>query len=196
MIIPCTKVVFINDIKGYGVIATERIPQGTVTWIFDDLDREIPESCLEKLSPPCQEAVLTYSYRNNKGHLIFCWDNERYINHSFRANCCLTPYRFELAIRDIEAGEELTNDYGTLNIIAPFSVDSEGGSRTVVYPDDLLHYSSLWDLQLREAFNRFLHVAQPLQQVFPIDIWQQATAIARGETVMASIGNCYYNNNR
>ncbi len=119
MIIPCTKVVFINDSKGNGVVATEKIPQGTVTWVFDDLDREIPMDRLEQMSLPCQEAILTYSYRNNKGHLIFCWDNERFINHSFFPNCCLTPYKFEIAIRDIEPGEELTNDYGVFNIIAP-----------------------------------------------------------------------------
>lgn len=195
MIIPCTKVVRINEKKGNGVVATERIPQGTVTWVFDDLDRQIPMHQLADMSLPCQEAVLTYSYRNNKGHLIFCWDNERFINHSFRPNCCLTPYQFELAIRDIEVGEELTNDYGTLNIIAPFAVDSEGGNRATVYPNDLLRFSDIWDDQLRAAFNRFLDVDQPLRQVFSPDTWKLAESVARGETAMASIRDCYYRDN-
>ena len=196
MIIPCTKVVHINDIKGNGVVATERIPQGTVTWVFDDLDREIPLDRLAGMSPPCREAILTYSYRNNKGRLVFCWDNERFINHSFRPNCCLTPYRFELAIRDIQAGEELTNDYGVFNIIAPFTVDCEGGDRTTIYPDDLLRYSNLWDEQLQEAFGRFLLVEQPLREVFSPDTWKLAESVARGETVMASVKDCYYHENR
>ena len=192
MIIPCTKVVHIDAKKGNGVVATERIAKGTVTWVFDDLDREIPMQRLEAMSPPCQEAVLTYSYRNRKGNLIFCWDNERFMNHSFRPNCCLTPYRFELAIRDIEAGEELTNDYGTLNIIAPFAVDCEGSDRETVYPDDLLRFSDLWDAQLRAAFSRFLEVEQPLRQVFADDIWKLAESIARGKMAMASIRDCFF----
>ncbi len=196
MIIPCTKVVFINDSKGNGVVATEKIPQGTVTWVFDDLDREIPMDRLEQMSLPCQEAILTYSYRNNKGHLIFCWDNERFINHSFFPNCCLTPYKFEIAIRDIEPGEELTNDYGVFNIIAPFTVDCEGSDRTTVYPDDLLRFSDRWDEQLQEAFNRFLNVEQPLRQVFSLGTWKLAETVARGETAMASIRDCYYNENQ
>ncbi|MBU1564147.1 MAG: SET domain-containing protein [Proteobacteria bacterium] len=196
MIIPCTKVVYINEDKGNGVVATARIPQGTVTWVFDDLDREIPMDRLERMSLPCQEATLTYSYRNNRGHLIFCWDNERFINHSFKPNCCLTAYNFEIAIRNIEPGEELTNDYGAFNIIAPFAVDSEGSERTTVYPDDLLRYNGLWDGQLQEAFSRFLHVEQPLRQVFSPDVWKLAESIARGETAMASIRNCYYSESR
>jgi uncharacterized protein len=192
MIIPCTKVVPINASKGNGVVATAKIPLGTVTWVFDDLDREIPMDRLEGMSLPCQEAILTYSYRNNKGHLIFCWDNERFINHSFRPNCCLTPYNFEIAVRDIEPGEELTNDYGTFNIISAFAVDAEGGDRSTVYPDDLLRYSSLWDAQLHAAFKRFLHVEQPLRQLFSVDGWKLAESVARGETAMASIRNCSY----
>lgn len=193
MIIPCTKVAYINDTKGNGVVATDTIPLGTVTWIFDDLDREIPMSRLRCMSEPCRDAVLTYSYRNNKGNLIFCWDNERFINHSFKPNCCLTPYRFELAIRDIQPGEELTNDYGTLNIIAPFPVDSESGDRSVVYPDDLLRYNAAWDQQLQAAFHRFLHVEQPLRQLFSPETWQLAESIARGDNVMASVKECYFN---
>jgi uncharacterized protein len=196
MIIPCTKVAHINDIKGNGVVATEKIPKGTATWVFDDLDREIPLHMLDAMSPPCREAILTYSYRNNKGHLIFCWDNERYINHSFKPNCCPTPYGFELAVHDIEPGEELTNDYGMLNIIAPFEVDAEGGDRTIIYPDDLLRYSDRWDELLRDAFDHFLTVQQPLQQVFSPSTWKLAESIARGQTAMLSIRNCYFNSSR
>jgi len=192
MIIPYTKVVYINDVKGYGVVATRIIRQGTATWVFDDLDREIPFDLLVLMSEPCREAILTYSYRNNKGHLIFCWDNERYINHSFNPNCCLTPYGFEIAIRDIAPGEELTNDYGSLNIIAPFPVEAEGGDRSTVHPDDLVRYSGAWDKKLKEAFGRFLEVEQPLRPVMARETWKLAEAVARGETAMASIRECYY----
>jgi uncharacterized protein len=196
MIHPATKVTFINEVKGNGVVATAPIPRGTITWVFDDLDREIPMAALEAMSEPCREAVLTYSYRNRHGNLIFCWDHERYINHSFFPNCFLTPYGFEVAIADIAAGEELTNDYGMFNIIAPFPVDSQGGERTVVYPDDLLRYGEGWDEVLRKVFPSLLTVPQPLRPLLSDERWRQIESLARGETAIASLRECYYNDLR
>ncbi|HAV55880.1 MAG TPA: SET domain-containing protein-lysine N-methyltransferase, partial [Aequorivita sp.] len=40
MIHPKTELKFISDQIGYGVVATEFIPAGTITWALDDLDRE------------------------------------------------------------------------------------------------------------------------------------------------------------
>jgi hypothetical protein len=196
MIHPDTRVTHIDSVKGNGVVATAFIPRGTITWVFDDLDREIPMASLAAMSEPCQEAVLTYSYRNRHGNLIFCWDNERYINHSFFPNCCLTPYRFEVAIADIAIGEELTNDYGTFNIIAPFAVDSEGGDRDVVYPDDLLRYSDRWDEALRQVLPLVPTLPQPLRPLFGQEEWQRLVAMARGETAIASLRECSFNDPR
>ena len=196
MIHPDTKVAFINEVKGNGVVATAPIPKGTITWVFDDLDREIPMADLAAMSEFCREAVLTYSYRNRHGHLVFCWDHERYLNHSFFANCSLTPYNFEVAIADIAEGEELTNDYGMFNIIAPFLVDSQGGERSVVYPDDLLHHSKRWDEQLRRVFPSLLTVPQPLRPLLSEERWQAIESMARGETAIASLRECYYTERR
>jgi uncharacterized protein len=192
MIHPATKVTFINEVKGDGVVTTAPIPRGTITWVFDDLDREIPLTALEVMSEPCREAVLTYSYRNRHGNLIFCWDHERYINHSFFPNCFLTPYGLEVAIADIAVGEELTNDYGMFNIIAPFPVNSQGGERTVVYPDDLLRYAMGWDEELRQVFPSLLTVPQPLRPLLSEERWRQLESLARGETAIASLRECYY----
>jgi hypothetical protein len=101
-----------------------------------------------------------------------------------------------LAIRDIDAGEELTNDYGSLNIIAPFPVDAEGGERTTVYPDDLVRYGGAWDKKLKESFGHFLEVKQPLRPVFSQETWKLAEAVARGEIAMASIRECYFHQGR
>ena len=40
MIHPKTELQFINKEIGYGVVATEFIPAGTITWVLDKLDRE------------------------------------------------------------------------------------------------------------------------------------------------------------
>jgi len=192
MIIPCTKVTYINEIKGFGIVATEPIPKGTITWVLDDLDREFTPAQLGRLQPACRESVVSYSYRNNKGNFIFCWDNEKYINHSFRPNCCHTPYHLEIAIHDIQPGEELTDDYGFLNIIEPFMVDSEGTDREVVYPDDLRRYSGQWDQQLRTAYDNLLQVGQPLREVIPAECWLELTAICNRKTQPLSIRHCLF----
>lgn len=192
MILPSTKVIPINEIKGNGVVATERIPKGTITWVFDDLDREIPMDQIFLMSPLCKEALLTYSYRNSKGNLVFCWDHEKYINHSYSPNCSLTPYNFEIAIRDIEIGEELTNDYGQFNIIAPAHFDSEGTDRTTVYPDDLLRFSQLWDETLRSVFPSVLLVKQQLKSLLSEEKWEFIKSIAQGKTAPTSMRSLYF----
>ena len=162
MIHPATEVRYIDEEKGHGLFATEKIPAGTITWTLDQLDRVLSKEELENYDECYREILLKYSFRNNVGKYVFCWDNGRFINHSFYSNCCLTAYNFEIAIRDIEAHEELTDDYGYLNIIEPFAADPEGGERTVVYPDDILRYAMKWDNQIKLAFPAIVLVAQPL----------------------------------
>jgi hypothetical protein len=192
MIHPDTEVRFINNDKGYGLFAVQFIARGTITWCLDALDREIQPAELAAYDTLYQEILLKYSFRNKRGNYIFCWDNCRYTNHSFMANCCLTPYEFQIAIRDIEPGEEITDDYGYLNIIEPFETAAEGGDRTIVYPDDLLRYAARWDKQLAAAFPGMMQVAQPLQKFLPEKTWQTIQAIHQGEIEPLSISTCYY----
>lgn len=192
MIHPHTAVKYIDSDKGYGLVATGFIPCGTITWTLDHLDRVITPVEMEQQDPRYHDILMKYSFRNNRGEYIFCWDNGRYINHSFNSNCCLTPYNFEIAIRDIEAGEELTDDYGYLNIIEPFEASPEGGERAIVYPDDLLRYAEIWDKKLAAAFPNMLQVEQPLHRFLEPDILEILNDIKQGKTEMLSIRACYY----
>ena len=126
MIHPKTEIKYINDTVGYGVVAKEFIPKGTITWVLDKLDREFTPSELENMEPIYKDIFETYAYKNNKGNFVLCWDNGRYVNHSFNSNCLTTAYNFELAIRDIQPGEQLTDDYGYLNVDTPFRGIDEG----------------------------------------------------------------------
>ncbi len=192
MIHPDTEVRYISAEKGNGLFATSFIPRGTVTWVLDVLDREIPPADMAAYDQQIREVLLTYSFRNSKGNYIFCWDNGRYINHSFHANCCLTPYNFEIAIMDINAGEELTDDYGTLNIIEPFTVDSEGSNRNTVYPDDLLRYSEIWDEKIAAAFPELSVVKQPLWKFLSPKTQKAIQQVLEGTSPLPSIKSCYY----
>jgi hypothetical protein len=105
---------------------------------MDPLDRVFAPEEVDALGPLFRERLDHFTFRDGHGRYVLCWDIARYVNHSSNANCLTTAYDFEIAIRDIEAGEQLTDDYGTLNIEHPFeAVPEEGTDRTLILPDDL-----------------------------------------------------------
>jgi len=178
MIHPKTELKFISKEVGHGIVATEFIPAGTITWVLDILDREITPKEFDSMDINYQEIVDTYTYRNKNGNRVLLWDNGRFVNHSFNSNCLLTAYNFEVAIRDIQAGEQLTDDYGYLNIIEPFRGADEGTKRKVVYPDDNLRYHKIWDNQLLNVFDKIPQLNQPLKKFMSNELWEDIEAIA------------------
>lgn len=193
MIHPKTELRFINDVVGYGVVAKEFIPAGTITWVLDGLDREFTPEDVSKMDPLFQDIIETYTYRNNRGNLVLCWDNGRYVNHSFNSSCLTTAYDFEIAVRDIYPGEQLTDDYGYLNISYPFRAIDEGTKRKLVYPNDLLKYHQRWDRKLRENFPKIIKVDQALDRLISQEKWSIIREIISGERRMDSILVNYYN---
>jgi len=192
MIHPDTELQFISHEIGYGVVATKFIPAGTITWALDRLDREFTPEQLQALPPLYQNILDTYSYRNNQGNFVLCWDHGRYVNHSFNANCLSTAYDFELAVRDIQPGEQLTDDYGYLNVPLPFRAANEGTRRKVVYPDDLPKYYKVWDNKIKKVFGNIPMVDQPLKSVLSEGLWERIGAINGGREEMDSILNNFY----
>jgi hypothetical protein len=193
MIHPHTALRFISPDIGFGVVATERIPKGTITWAMDALDRVFEPEEVEALGSLFRERLDHFTFRDSRGRYVLCWDIARYVNHSSRANCLTTAYDFEVAIRDIEAGEQLTDDYGTLNIEQAFEcVPEPGTDRTLILPDDLVRHHAAWDRLLLDTFPHLVRVAQPLAVLLPPEVWAKAKAIARGEAEMDSILTCYY----
>ncbi len=195
MIHPDTELRFINEKIGHGVVATKFIPKGTITWALDKLDRTFSKDQIQQMDPVYQDILDKYTYRNPEGKYVLCWDNARFVNHSANSNCITTAYDFEIAIRDIQVGEELTDDYGYLNVEEPFEVVPEHGSnRTVVYPDDLLNFYPMWDEKLLGAFPQLMKVDQPLFHLLSQATQQKAKLVAQGESKMDSILHCFYKN--
>jgi hypothetical protein len=197
MMHPHTTLRYINDVVGYGVFATQKIPKGTITWALDDLDQHYDESYVSALEPLRRDLLIKYSYRDEQGRYVLCWDIARYVNHSFRPSCIATPYQFELACRDISPGEELTDDYGYLNLDHPFYCQPEVGcDRTVVLPDDILLYYPQWDAIAIESFCHFNQVEQPLKHLIQPQYRFKVEAVAAGKVPMDSILGCYYDRSR
>ena len=193
MIHPATRLQYIGEHKGIGVVATEFIPKGTITWIFDEMDMVFTPEQMEQMDPLYKEFMEVYSYVDHDGRSILCWDHARFVNHSYVSNCISTAYNFELAVRDIQPGEELTDDYGYLNLTEPFMAPpEEGSSRVMVLPDDLERYFGIWDVQLIEAFKQFNSVKQPLARLIDKQYLGKVKAVADGNEEMDSILTCRY----
>lgn len=192
MIHPHTELRFITPEIGYGVVATQFIPAGTITWVLDELDREFTPQQFTEMAPPFQNVLDTYSYRNSKGNYVLCWDHGRFVNHSFKSNCLSTAYDFEIAVRDIHPGEQLTDDYGYLNVDTPFQPSEEGTKRKTVYPDDLEHYHKKWDKKIAAVFPKIATLPQPLAQLLPKKTKERIATITAGSEEPESILTLYF----
>jgi uncharacterized protein len=193
MMHPDTELRYINDKIGYGVFATKLIPKGTIVWVLDDLDQILEPSYVESLDPLRKQDVLKYSFRNQHGQYILCWDKARFVNHSFHANCVGTAYDLELAARDIQPGEQLTDDYGTLNLDEPFDCLPEAGTdRVRVMPDDLLRYHAYWDALASEALRQFTRVPQPLGHLVRPQHLAKLQAVVEQRKPLDSIVTIYF----
>ncbi|PKA83706.1 hypothetical protein ATE92_1872 [Ulvibacter sp. MAR_2010_11] len=192
MIHPHTELRFISDQIGHGVVATKFIPAGTITWVLDKLDRTFTIEDFQKLDKLYQDILEFYTYRNSKGNYVLCWDHGRFVNHSFKSNCLSTAYDFEIAIRDIQPGEQLTDDYGYLNIETPFRAADEGTKRKTVYPDDLKNYHKVWDKKIAAVFPKIRELNQPLANILTEATQKQIDAVLSGAKPLASILEIYY----
>jgi hypothetical protein len=163
MIHPSTELRFISEEVGYGVFATQFIPKGSITYVKDCLEISVSPGDYEQLAAEMQEAVEKYSYIDERGHRIVSWDFGKYVNHCCQCNTISTGYGFELAIRDIQPGEQITDEYGIFNL--QYYMDlrcGEAGCRCRIGPDDFDRYYSAWDEKIKSALPLLRAVDQPL----------------------------------
>lgn len=189
---PDTALKWISEEIGFGVVATRRIPKGTITWVQDELDAVYPQEFPSGLKTLTRELLEKYSFRNSNGEHILCWDIAKYVNHSFRSNCLSTAYNFEIAIRDIESGEELTDDYGYLNLSESFEPQDENTERKVVYPDDILKCYKEWDKVLTELFPLINRQRQPLFELLDESLQNEVAQVIKGTKKMISTRSLYF----
>lgn len=163
MIHPHTRLVYINDEIGYGVFATEFIPKGTITYVKDTLELELTTEEFMTHKEELRNAIDKYSYIDESGKRIVSWDLGKYVNHCCHCNSMSTGYGFEIAIRDIQPGEELTDEYGLFNITEPMNLHCKWGDcRGIVSREGVDKYYEQWDEILKSALSCMANVEQPL----------------------------------
>ncbi|MER2029577.1 MAG: SET domain-containing protein [Solibacillus sp.] len=194
MMHPDTEIQFVSEQVGVGVFATKLIPKGTIVWIKDELDLRLTEEFIESLGELQKADVYKYAYLESDGIYVLHWDHAKYMNHSFNPNCVDTAYNFQMAARDIQPGEQLTCDYGTLGDDEEFEcIPEEGTSRTKVTANDYLTYYEEWDEMARETFKYFNAVEQPLKYLIDKQYVNKVNAVANGEALMDSILKLFIN---
>jgi hypothetical protein len=183
---PHSELRFISSDIGFGVVATRFIPKGTITWVLDPLDQVVSQARVAQLSAQLQEHLDVYSYQNGRGERILCWDHARFVNHSCHSTSLAPGFDLEMAIRDIHAGEQITDDYGSLNIQAAFQCAcGVPQCRGTVGPGDFERYFEQWDALVASAFPSIGSVDQPLW-----DLVQDRAAIARILSGASPVPSC------
>lgn len=168
MLHPATELRWTSPAIGWGVFATALIPRGTITWVQDPLDQVFSPSRVGRLPAPLLDALDRYSYVNGLGERVLCWDHARYINHHCVPTVLSPGFEFDVALRNIAPGEEITTDYGSLNLDAPFDCACGAATcRRQIRPDDPDRLIAGWDRRVRQAFHRIGEVAQALWALLP-----------------------------
>ncbi|MDA0768554.1 MAG: SET domain-containing protein-lysine N-methyltransferase [Verrucomicrobia bacterium] len=163
MIHPITCLRRINDIIGSGVFATAFIPKGTITYAKDSLEIEVSPERYQTMDRHARAVVEKYSYIDPSGTRIVSWDLAKYVNHRCDFNTISTGYGFEIAIRDIQPDEELTDEYGIFNLESAFQCGcGSDNCRGTVRPDDWSTHGLRWDALVRDTLQDLQLVEQPL----------------------------------
>ncbi|GCF10363.1 SET domain-containing protein [Dictyobacter arantiisoli] len=121
MLLP-TVIVKPSAIDGHGLIATRDIPQGCVVWLPCPECRVWSEQELKNMSTEQAQWLDTYGYTLDNGKTLLPCHNAYQMNHSCEATTLDFGLDFCVAIRNIQAGEEVTCDYRTFSSDPPWTL--------------------------------------------------------------------------
>lgn len=171
MIHPHTHLKIVSPEIGLGVFATIDIPLGTIVYAKDPLEIIIDEEQFELLPELVKQKADIYSYIESNGARVLSWDSAKFVNHCCEANTLSTGYGFEIAIRDIKAGEEITDDYGMFNIPQDMKLYCNcRDCRKVLRAADFKQLVPYWDEKVTHALASLRKVDQPLLDLIPAEL--------------------------
>jgi hypothetical protein len=163
LIHPHTTLKVIDSRIGHGVVASTDIPMGTITYAYDALDIIIPPGDPRLTDHLYQEIIYKYGVIEADGSFSICWDIAKYLNHCCHYNTLSTGFGFDIATRDIAAGEEITQDYGAFNMDDPLVLECHyADCRLKIYANDFDIMAEQWDRDIQRALRSFQSVSQPL----------------------------------
>lgn len=201
MMHPHTQLGFVNEEIGIGVFATQFIPKGTVLWVLDELDRKLDDSYINSLTEIQQERIYKYAFRDtvfmdSENKLILASDLGQFMNHSTQANCVPLPYELVIACKDIEPGEELTDDYRWFDVDYAFEYKSEDGTAKKVKANDIFDCYAELERLAEESLRHYDRVSQPLESLIKPKYLDKIKSFIAGQGKLNSILDCYRENSQ
>lgn len=135
----CVKTkVLPSDIHGLGLFADEFIPKGTLIWKFlPGFDQRFTSEQVMAFPTIVHQYLARHASFRKSNLYLLCADEGNYFNHSDNPNVHSLKKEGELempvyALRDIKAGEELTENYDEYdlvnddrNILKKFNLEDE-----------------------------------------------------------------------
>jgi hypothetical protein len=158
-------------IEGEGIFAREAISQGTIVFYCSTYDNYLSKNEFQSLSREKKDRLFKYGVEDESGNWIIT-DGDA--NHSCDANILslfVDGHYCDIAVKDIQIGEEITIDYGLFYSSFPWTMECKCNShncRGVVGSGLSVDFRTqeLWHLKISEAVNRIFEVKQTL---FSID---------------------------
>lgn len=170
MMHPHTRVQPISTQIGVGVVTTRPIPAATCVYQTDALDLRLAPDDPRLADPVLAQHIETYSYLDPDATRVVCWDIGKYVNHACTPNTLTTGYGFQIALRDLAEGEEITDDYGIYTDAFGPLICNEPTCRGHIYSSDFRKLVPGWDAQIKPALKTFFDVDQPLMHLLAADV--------------------------
>jgi hypothetical protein len=101
-----------SKIQGRGVFVARKIKKGTIVVRCGLRERRYTRKQYKQFTRLYRKTLNKFGYWED-GFLVYPTDATKYLNHSCEPNV-VSFGNVDVAARDIEEGEELTYDYGTL----------------------------------------------------------------------------------
>ncbi|OPY48415.1 MAG: SET domain protein [Methanosaeta sp. PtaU1.Bin060] len=156
-----------SKIEGYGVFAGEFIPKGTIVYFYGENEPFISKERFLSLSDDEKNLFYQYGVEDEAGNRLMKVDN---INHSCDSSILslfVDGIYCDIAVKDINPGEEMTIDYGLFFSSFPWSKECRCNSPICrkIFGSGLAverETQNMWHSRILEAAARILDVKQNL----------------------------------
>lgn len=156
-----------SEIEGYGVFAGEFIPKGTIVFFYGKEDSFVSKERFQSSSEDQKKIFYRYGVQDETGNWLVKEDN---INHSCDSNILslfVDGIYCDIAVKDINPGEEITIDYGLFYSSFPWSMECRCNSPICrkIFGSGLTvdrETQNLWHSRILEAVARIFEVKQNL----------------------------------
>jgi len=155
--------------RGKGLFATVFIPVGTIICFECKNCKAYSQEEISKLNESKRNFLLEHAYKRDDGTYLMPCSHDIYLNHSCNSNILDSGLGFNIVVRDINIGEEATNDYRQFYEDSSYEIICNCGEKNCCkivrcihpVPEELRKF---WDIKIKKALTLIKRIPQPLKQ--------------------------------